>query len=49
MKEEQNLEKTESLKQKGTDASRDAWILGPEYDFWLNDKDAIYDELYKDV
>ncbi|MNW46370.1 hypothetical protein D3C74_236620 [compost metagenome] len=28
---------------------KDAWIVGPEYDFWLNDKDDVYDELYKNV
>ncbi|WP_156922432.1 hypothetical protein [Cohnella thermotolerans] len=30
------------------DIPDDVAILGPEYDFWLNEKDAIYDELYKD-
>lgn len=34
---------------KMKDIPKDAWIVGPEYDFWWNEKDDVYDELYKDV
>ncbi len=30
------------------DVPKDELILGKEYNFWLNDKDEVYDELYKD-
>lgn len=51
-KEEKQLKKQSNENQnvvKMKEIPKDAWIVGPEYDFWLNEKDDVYDELYKDV
>ncbi|EES71707.1 hypothetical protein POTG_03697 [Paenibacillus sp. oral taxon 786 str. D14] len=51
-KEEKQVAKskdTNSENAKLKDIPRDAWVVGSEYNFWLNDKDDVYDELYKDV
>ncbi|GIP08173.1 hypothetical protein J1TS5_03430 [Paenibacillus macerans] len=45
--ENPNVKLSKDMKVK--DIPKDVWVVGPEYDFWLNDKDDVYDELYKDV
>jgi hypothetical protein len=51
-KEEKQVKKQSNeqpVNNKMKDIPKDAWIVGPEYDFWWNEKDDVYDELYKDV
>lgn len=51
-KEEKQVAKSNDVHSdnaKMKDIPRDAWVVGSEYNFWLNDKDDVYDELYKDV
>lgn len=48
-KQVENLKSNLSKDMKVKDIPKDAWVVGSEYDFWLNDKDDVYDELYKNV
>ena len=59
MKEESKVKKTnqkEKVKKverkqndvRLSDIPKDAAILGPEYEWWFNEEDDIYDKLYGD-
>ncbi|WP_169732335.1 hypothetical protein [Cohnella thermotolerans] len=49
-KEEKQVDKQAEQKEnvRLKDIPKDAAILGPEYDWWFNEEDDIYDKLYGD-
>lgn len=42
------MKKKESRTRKRKNETKKGVVLGPAYDWWFNEKDDIYDKLYKD-